>query len=146
VGALVLAAISINSATVQGQSARQDSGVAANREYAAVFAHPDNPCSTDYATTPYMLCMSKELEFIDKHLDAFIEALRGLADSPEELAALNQTDAAWRNYRKAACDLPYKRYVEGTIKGTMSANCELRLDRAYMNQLSGMYILSQHTK
>jgi uncharacterized protein YecT (DUF1311 family) len=144
IGVVALVAISIDSAI--GQSAAVEHGAAANREYAAVFAHPDNPCSTDYATAPYMRCMSKELEFIDTHLDAFIEALRGLADSPEELAALNQTDAAWRNYRKAACDLPYKRYAEGTIKGTMSANCQLSLDRAYMNQLSGMYILSQHPK
>ena len=90
--------------------------------------------------------MSKELEFIEPHLDAFIEALRGLSGSPEELAALNQTDASWREYRKAACDLPYKRYTQGTIKGPMAAECRLRLDRAYMTQLSDMYVLSQHTK
>jgi uncharacterized protein YecT (DUF1311 family) len=145
-GALVLAAISIDSAMAQSQSAKPDPGVAANREYAAVFAHPDNPCSTDYATLPYVQCMDKELDFIESHLDAFIQALRGLADSPEELAALNQADAAWRHYREAACALPYSRYPQGTIKGPMTAECRLSLDRAYMKQLSAVYILSQHTK
>jgi uncharacterized protein YecT (DUF1311 family) len=90
--------------------------------------------------------MDKELTFIDQHLDAFIEALRGLAGSPEELAALNQADTAWRQYRKSACELPYKRYPDGTIKGPMSAECYLSLDRAYMKDLSGTYILSQQPK
>ena len=143
---VALVAISIDSAMARGQSAAVEHGAAANREYAAVFAHPDNPCSTDYATAPYMQCMSKELEFIEPHLDAFIEALRGIAGSPEELVALNQSDAAWRDYRKAACALPYKRFAQGTIGGPMSAECQLSLDRAYMKQLSGIYILSQFPK
>ncbi len=74
-GALVLAAISI---TAHGQSEKPDPGATANREYAAVFAHPDNPCSANYATLPYMQCMDKELSFIEPHMAAFVEALRGL--------------------------------------------------------------------
>jgi uncharacterized protein YecT (DUF1311 family) len=143
VGSLVLAAASINAAIAQ---AKPSPGAMANREYAAVFAHPANPCSADSATVPFLDCMDKELDFIELHLDAFIEALRGLTDSPEELAALNQTDATWRNYRKSACALPYSRYPDGTIKGPMTADCRFSLDRAYMEQLSGTYILSQQLK
>jgi uncharacterized protein YecT (DUF1311 family) len=146
VGVVALVAISIDSAMARCQAAAVEHGAAANREYAAVFAHPDNPCSTDYATAPYMQCISKELTFIEPHLDAFIDALRGMAGSQEELAALNQTDTAWRDYRKAACALPYKRFPEGTIKGPLSAECQLSLDRAYMKQLSNMYILKQFPK
>jgi len=90
--------------------------------------------------------MSKELAFVELHLDAFVEDLRGVAGSPEELAELNQTDAAWRAYRKSACALPWTRFPDGTIKGPMSAECQLSLDRAYMKQLSGIYILSQFPK
>jgi uncharacterized protein YecT (DUF1311 family) len=142
----LLTIILIASVTAAAQSAAIENGTAANREYAAVFAHSDNPCSADYATSPYMHCMSKELEFVELHLNAFVEDLRGLAGSPDELAALNKTDTAWRVYRESSCSLPLKRFSGGTIKGPMSADCQLNLDRAYMKQLSGIYILSQFPK
>lgn len=142
----VLTTVAVCSLTAVGQSDAIAHGAAANREYASVFAHSDNPCAADYATAPYMQCMSKELTFIELHLDAFVEDLRGVAGSPAALAELNQTDAAWRDYRKKICALPWARFAEGTIKGPMSAECQLSLDRAYMRQLSGIYILSQFPK
>jgi hypothetical protein len=36
------------------QSVAAEDGAAANREYAAAFAHPDDPCSANVATTPYL--------------------------------------------------------------------------------------------
>jgi uncharacterized protein YecT (DUF1311 family) len=68
-----------------------------------------------------------------------------LTGSPEELAALNKTDAAWRDYRENLCMLPLKR-ISGSIAGPMSAECRLNLDRAYMKELSSNYILSQFPK
>ena len=73
------------------------------------------------------------------------EHLRGVAGSPEELAGLNKTDAAWRAYRESICMLPLKRFA-GTVKGPMSEECQLSLDRAYMKQLSNIYLLSQFPK
>jgi uncharacterized protein YecT (DUF1311 family) len=141
----LLAVIFIEPVATMGQSTAIQSGAAANREYAAAFAHSDGPCSADYATLPYEQCMSKELTFIELHLDAFVEDLRGMAGSPEELAALNKTDAAWRDYRENLCMLPLKR-ISGSIAGPMSAECRLNLDRAYMKELSSNYILSQFPK
>ncbi len=143
VAAVVLAVISVNSVSSRCQSPAIQHGTEANREYAAVFAHSDNPCSADTATAPYLECMGKELQFIEAHLDSFVEDLRGITGSPEELAGLNQTDATWRAYRENGCALPYKRFTGGTVAGPMWADCRLSLDRAYMKQLSGTYILSQ---
>jgi uncharacterized protein YecT (DUF1311 family) len=144
--AVVLAVITVNSVSGKGQSPAIQPGAAANREYAAVFAHSDDPCSANAATAPYVECMGNELRFVEAHLDAFVEGLRGISGSPEELAGLNQTDTAWRAYRENACVLPYKRFRGGTIAGPMWAECRLSLDRAYMKQLSGTYILSQFPK
>jgi hypothetical protein len=144
--ACVFAAVFFGHAVAQAQSAAVQPGAAANREYAAVFAHSDNPCSADYATAPYMQCMSNEVSFIELHLNAFVLDLRGIVNSPEELASLDRSVADFRTYRVSLCDLPNQRFKDGTIKGPMSAECQLRLDRDYMKQLSVIYILSQFPK
>lgn len=87
--------------------------------------------------------MNKELEVIGAHLDAFVADVRGMAGSQTELYALNQMDTAWRAYRENASKLPLRRFQAGTSRGPMSADCEWRLDRAYMEELSGFYMLSQ---
>jgi uncharacterized protein YecT (DUF1311 family) len=130
----------------RGQDERTRYGTAANRDYAAVFARPENPCSSDDSTQPYVECMGKELTFVEMHIDAFVQDLRGMAGSSSELAALNRADAAWRAYRQALCQIPFARFGQGTVKGPMSVDCQLRIDRAYMTQLSSMYILSQFPK
>ena len=84
--AVVLAVITVNSVSGKGQSPAIQPGAAANREYAAVFAHSDDPCSANAATAPYVECMGNELRFVEAHLDAFVEGLRGISGSPEELA------------------------------------------------------------
>jgi uncharacterized protein YecT (DUF1311 family) len=136
----VLLAISVSA---NGQPGGVEHGAAANREYAAVVSRSETPCSHDSSTAPYVQCMSGELGDIEAHLDAFVEDLRGVTGSQEELEALNQTDTKWRAYRESACMLPSKRFGGGTIKGPMSVECRWTLDRAYMKQLSDFYILSQ---
>jgi uncharacterized protein YecT (DUF1311 family) len=121
-------------------------GASANRAYAAVFAHSSSPCSADSATAPYVQCMDKELTFVEQHLDAFVEGLRKIVNSPEELTSLNQADTTWRTYRENICGLPYKRFESGTIKAPMTAECRWNLDREYMKQLNDIYILSQFPK
>ena len=133
------------SVLARGQNAETERGAAANREYAAVFAHSSSPCSADYRTQPYLQCMSKELDFVETHLDAFVTDLRGVTGSAQELAALNNANAAWRAYRDTFCQLPYARFG-GTVNGPMSADCRLRVDRAFMEQLHTMYLLSQFPK
>jgi len=127
------------------QTTEAQPGAAANREYAAVFAHSANPCSADYATAPYVQCMSKELDFVEAHLDSFVNDIRSLTLSAAELASLNAGDKAWRAYRDAFCSVPLDR-GRGTIRVPMSVDCRLKVDRDYMDQLSGFYLLSQFPK
>jgi uncharacterized protein YecT (DUF1311 family) len=134
------------SVPADGQTDAIEHGAAANREYAAVFSRSGKPCSQDYSTTPYVECMNKELAIIGEHLDAFVEDLRGMTGSQQELDALNEMNTKWRAYRESACRLPFKRAGQGgggTMSAPMSGECEWNLDRAYMQQLSGFYILSQ---
>lgn len=73
--------------SLRAQSAQSEvirHGAAANREYAVVFAHSEKPCSADYGTAPYVQCMSKELRFVEFHLDTFVMDLRGMAGSAAE--------------------------------------------------------------
>jgi uncharacterized protein YecT (DUF1311 family) len=51
----------------------------------------------------------RELKFVELHLNAFIDDLRGETGSPDELTALNNTDTAWRVYRESSCSLAFKR-------------------------------------
>ncbi|MGI4829386.1 MAG: lysozyme inhibitor LprI family protein [Janthinobacterium lividum] len=139
---LVLASLS-TPVLVAAQAPAITHGAAANREYAVVFSRSDKPCSADYATVPYLDCMSKELALIETHLDIFVEDLRGLTGSPEELAAFNANDAAWRTYRETATLLPLNRYGSGTIKPVFAAEARWHLDREYMVELSDFYIRSQ---
>jgi hypothetical protein len=88
--ASVLLVISV-SANGQSVNTEIEHGAAANREYAAVFSRSEKPCSQNYATMPYVDCMSKELKVIEAHLDAFVDDLRGMTLSHEELDALNQS-------------------------------------------------------
>jgi uncharacterized protein YecT (DUF1311 family) len=140
---LLAISVSANGQSDDGAEIQIKHGAAANREYAAVFSRSKTPCSQDYSNAPYLQCMSKELAVIEGHLDAFVEDVRGITGSREELDALNQTDAAWRAYRESACTLPFKRFGSGTVRGPLSVDCRWTLARAYMEQLSDFYILSQ---
>jgi uncharacterized protein YecT (DUF1311 family) len=137
---LVACTVSVYSQPDESNAVRH--GAAANLEYRAVFSRSKTPCSEDYSTAPYIQCMSKELTEIEKHVDAFVEDLRGVTGSQKELDALNQTDKNWRTYRESICRLPFAR-GQGTSDGPMSVECRWNLDRAYLQQLSGIYLLSQ---
>ena len=123
----------------------------AKREYAAVFAHLDNPCTwTDNVS--YLECMVKEIAFTEGHLDAWMAAMRAMAadwdsgtgpGSRKILDSLNKTDMAWREYRKNACSLQFDTFQGGTGGAPAEQECELRLDRAYMKMLADFVNLPQ---
>jgi hypothetical protein len=90
--------------------------------------------------------MTKELALVGRHLDAFVEDLRAIfaikqasqqGGEESELAILNKADAAWRLYRAQICKLSFSYFAGGqAIAVRDSGVCELRLDRAYVLQLS----------
>ena len=123
------------------------------RHYAAVLRRPADPCPDDRAVS-HEVCMDNELTFVEPHLDGFIAALRGVltarAASPKsgaqsELETLNKADAAWRLYRVQICKLEFNYFAggRGAIAVPARVDCELRMDRAYMEQLHELLLLQQ---
>lgn len=116
----------------------------------AVLERSDDPCQDDGAV-PFGVCMHHELELVEGHLDAFIAAMRGVFAtsevSPErkagsELEALNRADAAWRLYRAQVCKLSLDYFKGGQVSVAVHEEgiCRLRLDQAYVRQLSPLLL------
>ena len=90
--------------------------------------------------------MAKELSFVRHHLDALVDDLRAIFAIKQaskqggegELEILNKADGGWRLYRAQICKLSFGYFVGGqeAIAVRESGTCELRLDRAYVLQLS----------
>ena len=125
----------------------------ADREYAAVFSHADDPCH-ESTTVGWEQCLGKEVEFTEIHLNAFLEAVRGiLADEdggaagtgspgkPKELDLLNNGDRARREYKKNLCELAFAGFDGGTGAPSAELECEYRLDREYVKQVADAILL-----
>ncbi len=121
----------------------------ADREYAAVFSRVENPCANESTTLSYEQCMGKELEFTEKHLNAFLAAVRGIvadegaaqaapqaAGKVKELDFLNNADRAWREYKKNLCELQSAGFDGGSGASSAATECECRADRQYVQQVA----------
>ena len=136
--------------TVAAQAPGTHSNIAdAKREYAAVFSHPDKPCSGKDAdsTFDFESCMDKELDFLAHHLEAFVKAMRGMATDSEEppeargsypsvLDSFNKTDASWRSYRDNFCRLASSWDNGSELSAADSMQCAYEMDRAYVKDLA----------
>jgi uncharacterized protein YecT (DUF1311 family) len=131
----------------------------ADREYAAVFSHAENPCAKESTTMGYGQCIGNEVEFTENHLGAFLAAVRGiLADddaAPEgsesagkvkESDLLNNADRAWREYRKNICELEFAGFEGGSGAGSAQSECVYRVDRQYVNQVADAILLKTLAK
>ncbi len=151
VNRLVCCALTLSLAPTAAHAQPHHSHVAdAKREYAAIFSHPDNPCSMEQTTAGYDDCIGKELAFTEAHLAALLTAVRGIAsdDAPAspaesamlagntELALINNADAAWREYRGNVCRLMEAGMAGGSGAGATGDECEYRMDRQYAQQLT----------
>jgi len=142
---LVLAAVALAAPAQQRHSYVAD----ANREYAAIFSHPEKPCATQDTTLGYGICIGKEVDFSETHLAGLLTAIRGIAAEDDagyaadhlptrfkRLDLINQADAAWRQYRKSMCDLAAAGMEGGSGEGDAAAECVFKMDRAYAQQLA----------
>jgi uncharacterized protein YecT (DUF1311 family) len=130
----------------------------ADREYAAVFSHGENPCAQETTTTDYAQCIGKEVEFTETHLSAFLAAVQGiLADEDgsagteptskvKELDLLKNADRAWREYKKNLCELEFAGFDGGSGAGSAESECEYRADREYVKQVADAILLKTLAK
>ena len=121
----------------------------ADREYAEVFSHVEDPCANESTTMGYAQCIGKEVEFTENHLNAFLAAVRGILSDEDgapagaesagkvtELDLLNSADRAWREYKKNLCELEFTGFIGGSGAGSAKSECEYRLDRQYVRQVA----------
>jgi uncharacterized protein YecT (DUF1311 family) len=126
----------------------------ADREYAAVFSHGENPCAGGSTTSGYEQCIGKEVEFTENHLNAFLEAVRGIladedgvpagagsAGKGKQLDLLNHADGAWREYKKNLCELEFAGSDRGSGAASAESECEYRVDREYVKQVADAILL-----
>ena len=120
----------------------------ADREYAAVFSHAENPCH-ESTTVGWEQCLGKEVQFTENHLKAFLAAVRGIladedglpsgtdsADRGKESELLNNADRAWREYKKNLCQLTFAGFDGGSGGPSAALECEYRADRQYVQQVA----------
>ncbi len=142
---LVVACLTLAASAQQRHSYVAD----ANREYAAIFSHPEKPCATEDTTLGYGICIGKEVDFTETHLTGLLTAIRGIAARDDagyaadhlptrfkRLDLINQADAAWQQYRKSMCDLAAAGMEGGSGEGNAAAECVFKLDRAYAQHLA----------
>jgi len=128
----------------------------ADREYAAVLSHAENPCAKESTTLDYEQCIGKEVEFTENHLNAFLGAVRGIladedsvpagtesAGKVKELDLLNNADRAWREYKKNLCELEF---AGGSGASSAKSECEYRVDRQYVKQVADAILLKTLAK
>jgi uncharacterized protein YecT (DUF1311 family) len=125
----------------------------ADREYAAVFSHGENPCAKESTTFNYNQCIRKEVEFTESHMNEFLVAVRGIVadeDAPagtesarkvKEVDLLNNADRAWREYKKNRCELEFAGFDGGSGAGPAERECKYRVDRQYVRQIADAILL-----
>jgi uncharacterized protein YecT (DUF1311 family) len=131
----------------------------ADREYAAIFSHVENPCTKESTTMGYAQCIGKEVEFTENHLNAFLAAVRGIladedgapagaesAGKVKESDLLNNLDRAWQEYKKNLCQLAFAGFDGGSGAGSAKSECEYQADRQYVRQVADAILLKTLAK
>ncbi len=78
-------------------------------------------------------CLAEDLARADAELNRYYAAaVRRLADDRQAatLAKLRASERAWIEHRNAECNAVWEYWKGGTIRGTFSTECRIRLTRA----------------
>jgi uncharacterized protein YecT (DUF1311 family) len=118
----------------------------ANREYAAIFSHSEDPCSATQNEAELDDCIGKEVTFTEAHLARLFIAIRGIASQDatvvpgthreSEVSLLDKADSAWRQYRQNMCGLWAAGMAGGSGEGASADYCMYKMNRTYAQQLA----------
>jgi uncharacterized protein YecT (DUF1311 family) len=89
------------------------------------------------------ICTGQVAEAADRNLAIFYDNLKAIIDG-EAQKKLQDSQNAWLDYRKKACDAVYEFYKDGTIRNSEQARCQTRLTRDRMRALDSLYETPLH--
>lgn len=83
-------------------------------------------------------CTAQTAEAANRSLAIFFDNLKAILPKDAQSTLLN-TQKAWSDYRKKACDAIYEFYKDGSIRDSEQARCEIQLTRQRMQDLDFLY-------
>jgi uncharacterized protein YecT (DUF1311 family) len=97
----------------------------------SAFASDESPdCDNAMTTLDINQCAVIELDAAEADMHRYLDAaLRRHEADATLVAAIQQSQARWQDYREAHCDAVYTQWREGTIRGVMSVGCQKALTR-----------------
>lgn len=97
----------------------------------SAFASDESPnCDNAMTTLDINQCALIELDTAEANMRRYLDAaLRRHEADAALVAAIQQSQARWQDYREAHCDAVYMQWREGTIRGVMSLGCQKALTR-----------------
>jgi len=140
---IVLTALVLASAAVFGQDfqARQHHVAAALAALKMEQAKQGHDCAQAKNQYDDTMCTAEVAQAADKNLATFYDNLKAILGDDKNL---EDSQKAWLEYRKQACDAIYEFYKGGTIRNSAQARCEIRLTRERMGDLDALYEMPLH--
>jgi uncharacterized protein YecT (DUF1311 family) len=83
-------------------------------------------------------CTAQTAEAANRSLAIFFDNLNSILPKDAQ-STLLETQKAWSDYRKKACDAIYEFYRDGSIRDSERARCEIQLTRQRMQDLDFLY-------
>lgn len=110
----------------------------------SAFASDELPdCDNAMTTRDINQCALIELDAAEADMHRYLDAaLRRHETDTTLVAAIQQSQARWQDYREAHCDAVYTQWREGTIRGVMSLACQKALTRERTHMLWESFLVT----
>ena len=97
----------------------------------------------DKAMTTYQInmCSRQEVQQAENEMLDYLNASKDrYSEEAQVLKLLTESQAQWREYRKAHCDAIYQVWAEGTIRGVMYNDCMFDVTKDRTHELWQSYL------
>ena len=102
-------------------------------------AEPD--CENAFTTVAINRCLAIELEAAEATLEEYLAKSRNRYDDDSHvIESLAKAQEAWLVYRESHCGSVHDIWRDGTIRGTMSISCSIRLARQRTHDVWTAYL------
>ena len=101
-------------------------------------ANEEKGCSSARSQYEDTICTARLAKQADTNLSVFYDNLKAILGPPSQ-KDLQESQAAWLQYRTKACEAIFEFYKDGTIRNAEQGRCETRLTRERMRDLDYFY-------